>query len=465
MAFDPIFRPRSRRSFLRTAAWGAAAGGALLSPFARLLDPSRAQAGGGAIPTRFLVVFSPNGTWPSEWTPDGGETDFRFRRVLAPLEPYRDRVLVTSGIDLSSTDAGPGDGHQKGMGHVLTGVPLLPGDVMGGCDSCPPVSWASDLSIDQAIADHIGESTRLRSLELGVLSADHANVWTRMCYRRASEPLPPESNPAAAYARVFGDPTLDPDAVRRRLALRQSLLDHQIGELSALESRLSSTDRERLQVHTETVRDLERRLTLGGAVGASCGRPELGGTLDHRDDDNIEALARLQTDIMVMAFACNLTRVGSIQWSNSVGQAIYRHLGFGDRHHDLSHEGDGNGDAVEKIIRINTWWAEQYAHILERLAAIPEGDGTMLDHTVVLWVNELGKGNSHTLRDMPFVLAGNVPRADGTPTFATGRHVRFECTTPHNDLLITLARAYGIDTMQFGDRDFCSGPLTRLLSA
>lgn len=456
----PIFRDKKLR---RRAFVGAAGFGAIALPFLRLLGGERAGAQDGARARRLLVVFSPNGTIPDQWRPEGGETDFTFRRILEPLQPYRDRVLVLGGVSMLSTDRGPGDGHQKGMGHVLTGVPLLPGGVMGGCDSCPPVSWASDLSIDQAIANHVGGETRFRSLELSAKSSNNANVWTRMSYAAASEPLPPEPSPWRAFERVFGDASVDPDAARRRLALRQSVLDHNLTDYERLRGRLAPSDRSRLELHLETVRDIERRISAPGALGAECSVPEVGTALDHERVENYPEVVRLQSDILTMAFACGLTNVGSIQWTNSVGNIPFPHLGITENHHDLSHEGDSNAGAVEKLVQINRWYAEQYAYILGRLASTPEGEGSMLDHTVVLWVNELGKGNSHTLRNIPLVMAGNVPNDDGTPHFRTGRYLQFDgSSTPHNDLLVSLCQAFGIDTDVFGDRDFCNGPLAGL---
>ncbi|MDQ3032118.1 MAG: DUF1552 domain-containing protein [Myxococcota bacterium] len=457
----PIFQQKKMR---RRAFAGAVGFGAIALPFLRLLGQGAdagAQSTGPA--KRLLIVFSPNGTWPNEWRPDGGETDFRFRRILAPLEPHRSRVLTLGGVSMLSTERGPGDGHQKGMGHVLTGVPLLPGDVGGGCDSCPPVSWSSDLSVDQAIANHIGSDTRFRSIELGAKSADHANVWTRMSYRAASEPLPPERSPWRAFERIFGDAGIDPDAARRRLALRQSVLDQNIGEYERLGARLAPADRARLDNHLTTIRDIERRISAPGALGAECSIPDVGSPMNADDIANYPEVVRLQSDIMTMAFACGLTNVGSIQWTNSVGNIPFPSIGIDTNHHDLSHEGDSNTSAVESLVRINTWYAEQFAYLVQRLESTPEGDGTMLDHTVVLWVNELGKGNSHTLRNIPFVMAGNVPNDDGTPHFRTGRYLQFDgANTPHNDLLVSLCQAYGIDTDVFGDRDFCNGPLAGL---
>lgn len=451
-----------RRSFLAGA--GAAA---LLAPFAHHFagrGASRARAQDD-LPKRLLVIFSPNGTAWEEWTPEGGETDFRLKRILAPLERHRDKLLILSGVDMLTTDAGPGDGHQKGMGHILTGVELLPGDVAGGCDSCPPVSWSGGESIDQAIAAHIATTVtrRRRSVQLGCRVSDADNVWTRMSYRGASQPLPPENDPTAAFIDLFGDASLDPGEVRRRLALQESVLDHNIADFERTRRVLSGADRERFDRHLGMVRDIERALSAPGAVGAACMRPDVPATIDFRSTDAYPDVVRLQSEIMAMAFACDLTRVGSIMWTNSVGNVPFPWLGFPDLHHDLSHEGDSNADAIGKIIAINEWYAQQYAYLLDQLAAIPEGDGgSVLDHTLVVWVNELGRGNSHSLRDIPFVLAGNVPGEMGAPDWRMGRHVRYDGDQTHNDLWTTVAQSFGLPVDRWGDLRYSNGPLAGL---
>jgi len=430
----------------------AAGAGAAALP---LLTSGGSRAANG-FPDRFIVFFSPNGTIPNEWRPDGGETDFTLRRILAPLERHRDKLLILDGLDMRSTSAGPGDGHQKGMGHMLTGRELLPGDVGGGCDSCAPVSWASGISVDQQIANQIAGDTAFRSLELGVRCGNSSNVWTRMSYRGASEPLPPEDDPYAVFERVFGELTGDPFGLERRLAMRQSVVDYLHQDYGDLQSRVAREDSLRMEQHIDGIRDIERRLS-SGALGASCVAPDLGGRIDTGDSDNMPAVGQMQMDMTAMALACDLTRVVSIQWTKSVGGAPSPWLGISDGHHGISHEGDGNADAVEKLVQINTWYAEQYAYLLDQLASIPEGDGTLLDNTCVLWINELGKGNSHTRNDVPIVLGGS---AGGY--FRTGRCLRYD-DTPHNDLLVTLTNAYGVEQDTFGDTRFCNGPLPELL--
>ena len=445
---------RTRRQFLRDLGIGAGVGlGAASVPLLRA-EPTKAA---GEFPTRFVVFFSPNGTIRENWRPSGGESDFTLSRILEPLAAHRDKLIILDGIDMKP-NTGPGDGHQMGMGHMLTGVELLPGDTMGGCDSCPPVSWSSGISIDQAIANHIGSETRFRSVELGVNVSNNSNVWTRMSYRGASEPLPPDSDPYQVFERLFGELDADPFGLERRRALRQSVVDFANTDFERIRSRLGRADLDRFQSHIEGVAEIERRLSTSGGLGAACEAPMIGDRMDPRATDNYPLVGQLQMDMLSMAFACDLTRVGSIQWTQSVGQASYPWLGFTDRHHDLSHEGDSNTSALEKITNINRWYSEQLAYLCDRLDAIPEGDGTLLDNTCILWINELGRGNSHTRNDIPMVLAGG---AGGY--LRTGRFLSYDRKS-HCDLLTTLGQAFGLDIGSFGDPAHNTGPMTELVA-
>lgn len=434
-----------RRGFL--AGLGA---GAITLPFWRALST---EAQTVDAPKRLLLLFTPNGTIRSEFFPDGGERDFTLRTILEPLEPFRDRLVILNGVDQSIFTTGPGDGHQKGMGCLWTGVELLPGDTMGGCDSCPPVSWSSGMSVDQRIAMEIGNDTRFRSVELGVDVGGAENVWTRMIYRGPSEPLPPEDDPWLAFDRLFGDLGSDPLGAERRRMLRRSVLDFAQGDFARLSPRLGRDDRMRLDAHATAVRELEQRLDALAPVGAACVAPELGAHLDLNDANNYPDLVRSMSDLMVMSFACDLTRVGSLQWNHSVGQASFPFIGVTERHHDLSHEGDSNTDAQSKLVQINRWYAEQLAYLLGRMADLPEGDGTLLDNTLIVWGNELGVGNSHTYHDIPFVLAGGAGGA-----LEGGRYLTFDGAS-HGELLLSICHLMGVDDEVFGDPRFCSGPL------
>ena len=157
-----------------------------------------------------------------------------------------------------------------------------------------------------------------------------------------------------------------------------------------------------------------------------------------------------------MSLACDLTRVASIQWSTSVSNKVFSWLGISEGHHDLSHEGDTNGDAQSKLIQINTWYAEQFAYLVAALKAVPEGDGTMLDNTVILWCNELGIGNLHSRTDVPYVLAGGCGGY-----FKTGRHLQYDGEN-HNNLMVSLCNAMDVNVSTFGNPAYCTGPLSKL---
>ncbi len=436
----------SRRRFLETLGAGSIA----LS----CLKTSRLMAQNAPLPKRLIVIFTPNGTIPEAWGADGDRTNFTLRPILADLAPHKDQLVVLQGVDMLSAYSGPGDGHQQGMGHLLTGVELLPGDIKGGCEDCPAASFPSDISVDQAIANHLGNDTRFRSLELGVLVSGGENTWNRMSSRGPGQPLPPESDPSRVFDRVFADLSADPFGLAQKRALKKSVLDYVYRDFTAVKNRVSSEERQRIELHETTLRDIERRLQNPGTIGVTCRAPDRPEKLDVRSHDNAPALGKLQMDLMVMALACDLTRVASLMWTNSVGQLSFPWLGINDRQHDLSHEGDSNLIARDKLVKMNTWYSQQFKYLLDRLAETPEGDGFLIDNTLVLWGNELGVGNSHTRNNVPFLLAGGPIRK--------GQFLTFD-KRPHNDLLLSVCHALGLSRSTFGDVRFNTGPISEIL--
>jgi hypothetical protein len=435
----------SRRNFLR----GAAAGSAVLTlPFLRTLSARGATNG---FPQRFIVFFTANGTVHENWVPTGGETDFVLSTILKPLEPFRDKLLIIDNVDMVSSNSGPGDGHQKGMGHMLTATELLEGDFIGGGDNTSS-GWAGGISVDQRIAQHLG----VESLDLGV-QVKSKNIWTRMSYDGADMPRDPIEDPYAAYDQIFANLTTDPAELERIRLQRQSVLDYVKDDITALNARLSSEDRPKLEAHLSAVQSVEKKLDPKGQLGAFCAPVDLGAKIDPMSSANFPAVGELMMDIAALALACDYTRVVGIQWSKSVSNTQFSWLDIPEGHHDLSHEGDENADALSKITKINVWYAERFAYLLDKLSQIPEGDGTLLDNTCILWCNELGRGNSHTRQNVPWVLAGS---AGGY--FKTGRYLNFPDKTPHNKLHVSLCNAYGIATDTFGNPEFGTGPLNGL---
>lgn len=445
----------TRRGFL-TAAGGVAALPLLssLGPFGRY---ARAQQTGSGFPKRLVFFFSANGTIPSQWKPKGDETSFEFGDILAPLTPFKSKVSVIAGLRNEAAYHGPGDGHQTGMGTLLTNTSLLPGDLFEGGGDSGYVGWGGGISVDQHVANHVGKDTKLKSLEAGV-QVKGATVWSRMSYLGSNQPIPPENDPAALYQRVFADLGADPLGLARLRARRKSVLDLVMGEYEALSPKLATFDREKLDQHLTAVREVEQRLDAVADLGGACAQPELGAIPAHMQPENFEAIGRLQMDQVAMSLACDLTRVASVQFSQSVSNHVFSDLGISEGHHDLSHEGDENADAKAKLITINTWYAQQFAYLLERLDSIPEGEGTLLDHTLVVWVNELGKGNSHSRDQLPFVLAGSCGGY-----IQTGRWIEFFLPVNHSKLLVTIMNAMGVEGDTFGNPEYGSGPLTKLL--
>lgn len=430
-----------RREFLKQAGRSAA-----LLPFVAGL-PSLARANPGRPRQRLIVVFTPNGTIPPAFWPDAVGRDFALKEIMTPLAPFQERMLILNG--LSNRVRGDGDNHMRGMSCLLTGTELLPGNIQGGGKSIP-AGWAGGISIDQEMRNFFqGQAatrTRFGSLEFGVGVQDRADPWTRMSYAGPGKPVAPISDPYQMYEKLYGQ-LKDRDSLR-------SILDPLQAELAQVRKLISAEDRRMLEEHEALVRQLERELEAPAARALPASPPELErGIADQ--NDNVPRLSRMQIDLLVNCFANDMARVATLQYTKSVGGARMNWLNITDGHHGLSHEPDTDEAARGKLIRINQWFAGEVSYLAEKLAATPEpgGGGSMLDHTLVVWTNELGKGNTHTLDNIPFVLLG------GGFGFAMGRSLKFD-RLPHNRLHLALAHAVGHRIPIFGKADFCSdGPL------
>jgi hypothetical protein len=433
---------RTRREFLRQLGVGSAALPLILNL------PSLGWAGQQRRKQRLVVMFSPNGVVPANFWPDEEGDAFTLKEILKPLEPLKDRTLILHGV--CDRIRGDGDAHMRGIGCLLTGTELFPGNIQGG--SHTPAGWSTGISIDQEIKDFLQQDsatrTRFGSLEFGVMVPERADTWTRMVYTGANKPVAPIDDPYQMFAKLYG-------RTKDRGHLK-SVLDELRDDLRKVESLVSAEDRRLLKEHEAFVREMERELsapdtTLDHAV------PELEPGVKE-ENDNMPRLSKMQIDLMVNSFAADFARIATLQFTNSVGGARMRWLDVEEGHHELSHEPDSNEKAQDKLTRINKWYCEQLAYLAQRLAETPEpgGEGSLLDNTLILWTNELGKGNSHTLDNIPFVLVG------GGLDFKMGRSLKFR-RVPHNRLLLSLAHGMGHPIEKFGNPDFCGdGPLTGL---
>lgn len=435
---------RSRRDFLRRLGVSASA-----LPFLGNL-PSLGFSGPGlGRKQRLVVVFTPNGIVPKTFWPDEEGPLGELKASLAPLQPFHDRMLTLHGV--CDKVRGDGDNHMRGIGCLLTGIELFPGNIQGGSDT--PAGWASGLSIDQAIKNAYQERpetrTRFGSLEFGVMVPERADTWTRMVYTGANRPVAPIDDPYQMFAKLYG-------RSQGREDLR-GVLDELNEDIQKISAVLPADDRKLLDEQATFVREMERDLIAGESAGDHA-VPEIDPGVK-RDNDNMPRITRMQIDLMVNSFQADFSRVATLQITNSVGQAKMHWLGINEGHHDLSHNPDSDEPAQEKLTRINAWYAEQIAYLAKKLADTPEpgGDGSLLDHTTIVWTNELGQGNTHTMDNIPFVLIGNGLG------FSMGRSLKYK-KVPHNRLLLAIGQGMGVEMKAFGNPDYCGdGPLTGLV--
>lgn len=433
----------NRREFIRNLGIGAAA-----VPFILNLPSLGFANNAGKRKQRLVIMFSPNGVVPWNFWPDEVGDCFALKESLRPLAPFQDKTLILRGV--CDKVRGDGDSHMRGIGCLLTGVELFPGNIQGG--SHTPAGWASGHSIDQEIKNYLqkNESTRTRfgSLEFGVMVPDRADTWTRMVYGGPNKPIAPIDDPYLMFKKLYGQ-------IKDQAALK-SVLDDVREDLKKVRSVVSAEDRKLLDEHATFVREMEDQLQADKKdVGHAVPQLEPG---VKEENDNIPHLSKMQIDLMVNSFASDFSRIATLQYTNSVGGARMRWLGINEGHHELSHSENKDTVAQDKLTRINTWFCEQLAYLAKRLAETPEpgGEGSLLDNTLIVWTNELGQGNSHTLDDIPFVLVGNGL------DFSMGRSVRYD-RIHHNRLLISLAHGFGHRIDRFGNPDYCKGgPLPQL---
>ncbi|MBM81860.1 MAG: hypothetical protein CMJ78_14895 [Planctomycetaceae bacterium] len=437
----------SRREFLINTGVSAAAANFLMNlPSLQAEETSRRKQ-------RVIFVFSPNGVIPKHFWPDQTGKDFELKRILKPLSPFKDRMMTVHGV--CNQIRGDGDGHMRGIGCLLTGIELFPGDIQGGSDT--PAGWSKGISVDQYLKNQLQANketqTRFGSLEFGVMVPERADTWTRMSYAGPNQPVAPIDDPYQMFDKLYGQ--------AKNRELLASVLDDLASDFRRVEQKISAEDRQILKDHLAMVRQLEKELntelsqktdqTVTHAV------PKLSPNVQEVND-NMPQITRMQMDMLVHSLAADFTRVATFQITNSVGQPRMRWLGINEGHHGLSHEPDSNEEAYEKLIKINTWYCEQVAYLAKRLAETPEpgGDGSLLDNTTIVWTNELGKGNSHTRNNIPFVLVGNGLG------FEMGRALNFK-RVPHNRLLMSFCEAMGHPVDSFGNPNFCkAGSLTGL---
>ena len=410
-----------------------------------------AAAADTAPPTRFVVVHVPEGMWSGAQRPSSSGTT--LGPLLQPLDPYRDKLTVLNGLNMKSRDHGPGgDGHHRGVPHMITGTEMLDEGNAGGA------------SVDQKIAAAIGGSSTFKSLQFAVRII-YGDTNSRPLWSAPGRVVPAAQDPWEVYNRVFAGvmpkaaPSPTPTATK--LDLRRSALDYVLADTKALSNKLSVSDRQRVESYQDSLRDIETRLAAAAQPApapASCAPPTLGSKVDIKSEANYPMIGKLQTDLLIAAMQCGSTRVASLQWGNSNDQCSYPWLGVNNIGHDLAHNNNNCDPSGSKKATVTKWYAEQFAYMLGKLQSIPEGTGNMLDNTLILWISEFSECNGHSADNLMWTLMGNA-----AGYFRQGRVLSMNGRAT-NDLLATICNAFGITDKTFGNPAYGSGPITDLVA-
>lgn len=426
------FKHLTRRSLLAGLASGVA-----LSPFVPLLE-SHAQT---SAPTRLIIFHTPHGLAYENWLPTGSANDWALSTVLEPLAAHKDSLTVVEGLSNEAAKNSGGKDHNKAMRSLLTGRHLSPLEKSGG------------ISIDQEVAGAIQGNAPFRSIESGIITTSNA-----LFSRGADQGLAPKNDPRDIYQRVFADFSVGDDAaaIEALRADRGHVIDVVRDDLDALRRRVGAADRMKLDGHLAAIESIEANLANLGNVPSGCVLPDEPPAINPSDPNQMDTLADLHIDLVATALACDLTRVASFSFQGA--QLPFSFLGINDAYHDCCHQGRNPSQPLyEELTATSIFFAEKLARLLDRLAAVPEGDGTMLDNTLVVWCTFMADGG-HRWDDMPITLAG---RAGGR--LRAGRFLQTGGKTV-NDLWTTVAQLMGHEISSFGDPGYNTSPISGLFS-
>lgn len=442
----------SRFQLRRRAVLRGAGAVAIALPWLEIMGSERAHAAGGPA-KRFISVYTPGGTVLDKWRPTGSESEFTLGPILTPLAPHQDRLLVVDGVDMKSAI---GEQNQSGIVAWLTGTPQATG-VSG---------FATGPSIDQVLAPRLS-SGALKSLQLAIRwgtgkshGLPHPINIANYADNSSFSPLAPRLDPQQIWTELFG--ALQPDT--GQADWDKSILDAVGERYTTLAKRLGAEDRQRLEAHAMRIRELEQE--IAAVRRAQCAAPEAVDTADYdplaglasaddgsvRDpatDAAIPKVGRLMMDMLVMALACDLTSVASLQWSDTEAKHTFPWLGLNEHLHFYMNDG---GYRPNELTTIFTWYSQQHAYLLGQLAKVTTPSGTLLDETIVFFGSHLQHPATHDKISMPFLLAGN---GGG---LRTNRWVDFGHRS-HNDLLVSILNLCGDTRTSFGDPMYCEGAL------
>jgi hypothetical protein len=405
-------------------------------------------------PTRMAFFYVPNGVHMPDWRPETTGTLTKLPNTLSALEPVRDQMLVLSGLTQNGGRAlgdGAGD-HARALGSFLTGTHPVKTD---------GANIRAGISADQVAADAIGHLTKLRSLELGCdrgaqsgsCDSGYSCAYSsNISWRSESVPNPKEVNPRIVFERLFGDWNADPSDVNawRRKRHRQSMIDFVMEDVNRLRPRLGANDQRKVDEYLNSIREVELRIARASQPQRddANGTPETP-TISMQTPTGVPSdfreHIRLLMDLMVLAFQTDQTRIGTFMYANEGSNRSYGFIEVPEGHHDLSHHGNAP-EKQSKIQKINTFHIDQFAYFLTRLRSIQEGDGTLLDHSMILYGSGLGDGNRHNHDDLPILVVGG-----GNGSLVTGRHIQYRQDMPLNNLYLSMLDRMGVPAQGVGD--------------
>ena len=432
----------NRRLFLRGT------GAAVALPYLDAMAPALAASRKMAVdsPLRLAFVYVPNGVIQEAWTPASEGEAFEFTRILKPLEAHREDLLVLSGLT-HNTGRALGDGagdHARAASSFLTGIH-------------PKKTAGADIqlgiSVDQVVANTIGNETRYASMELGIepgrlagnCDSGYSCAYSNsISWRGEKTPNPPEIDPGQVFERMFGDieTPLGPAERAKRKARQRSVLDFVLGDARRLRNSVGPADRQKLDEYFTSVRDVEKRIAAHDGTreppAPEMDRPQ-GIPANYADH------ARLMFDLMALAFQTNMTRVATFMMGREGSNLTYPDIEVSRAHHGMTHH-IGDPGKIEDITKVNTYHVEQFAYFVDKLGSIQDGERRLLDNMMVVYGSGIGDGNRHTHHDLPVLLAGG-----GSGTLHPGRHIPYPVETPMNNLYLSLLDRVGVRAETLGD--------------
>jgi hypothetical protein len=425
----------SRRTLLRGV--GVSLGLPLLDSMVPAQTPLARTA--ATSKSRLSCIYVPHGATMDKWTPAADGKAFEFTEILGPLEKFRDRVSIVSNL---AHPAAGGVGSDAGADHArsaavfLSGVHPEQGSIHVGT------------TIDQIAAQRIGQDTPLPSIELSIeevalsCGSGYACAYSNtISWKTPTTPLPMENNPQVVFEKLFGDGSNNADRLARKQQSR-SLLDSVMDQVASLQRELPASDRTRLGEYLDDVREIERRIQKAeNQIPADLKLPEAPVGVPESFDEHF----KIMYDLQVLAFRAEITRIATLMYARDTSGAVYPQSGIRDGFHVASHHSNNRGN-MDKFALINKYHVEMLAYFLDKLKSTPDGDGNLLDHSMVLYGSSMSNGNQHDHDPLPVVLAGGA-----SGQLNGGRHMTYAPHTPMSNLLLTMLDKLGIQADKHGD--------------